>query len=294
MTNKNTFNQSRFRKTLSKIIKEEIGVLREQQHPALSRLGARKADFAAWLVRQYFSKDKKGSIWYDDSVTEDNVLEYISVPSNSFPLSPTQAVDFYRNMKSLQSKINSREVSADLEDVVLDDDDDSDDVAAAVKNRTGDVSLKNIGSQVGGVTAAMVNKIEGDGLSKLQSLLGGKNPRDFTEEDEKALEKKFAEAETTAAERYSDMLTAANGNVGKFLMSLTKAQILSDNEASQITDNEIETLMTLAKMPKERVMQILRKDLNSPSGNVVKTFQSMYSKTIFPPKKRGRKAKSEE
>lgn len=293
MSNTTTKTQSNFQNTLKKIIKEEFAsIVKEQQvHSAIARLGGNKANFAAWLVRQYFNDDQKGKVWYDSSVNEDNVLEYISVPENSFPLSPTQAVDFYRNMKSLQKKINSREVSADLDDVSLDDDEDD---VVVVKNRTGDVSLKDIGANVGGVTAAMVNKIEGDGLSKLQSLLGGKHPKDLNDEDERELQRKFAEAETTAADRYADMLAASNGNIGKFLMSLTKAHILSDNEASQITDNEIETLMTLAKMPKERVKEILRKDLNSPSGNVVKTFQSMYSKTIFPPKKRGRPAKTAE
>jgi hypothetical protein len=284
-----TSNTSNLYKTLSKIIKEELSALKEQEiHSAIERLGSRKKDLAAWLMRQYFSNDQKGSAWYDSSVTKDNVLKYISVPSNNFPLSPTQVSDFFRNMKSLQKKMSSREVSADLDDITLDDADD-DTSLPGVKYNTGDVTLKDIGAQVGGVTAAMINKIEGDGLGKLQSLLGGKHPRDLDADDERELNRKFAEAESNASERYADMLVASNGNIGKFLMSLVKSHILSNNEAEQITDNEIEALMTLAKMPKERIKQILSKDLNSPRGNVIKTFQSMYSKTIFPPKKRGRK-----
>ena len=285
-------NPVTFRETLTRIIKEEMALMREQTHPAFNRLGNRKGDFVAWIMRQYFDpQNNKDSRWYDSSVNERNVLDHLSNPKSNFPLSPVQAVDFFRNMKSLQNMVNSREVSADLDAVDLPDSDDSDPEVAKGVNRTGDVTLKDIGDKVGSVTAAMVNKIEGDGLGKLQDLTGGKHPRDFTPEDEKVLDLKLRQAEADAAERFATLLQASDGNVGKFLMALTKNQIMSDNESSQITDNEIESLMTLAKMPKDRVIQILRKDLNSPSGNVIKTFQSMYSKTLFPPKKRGRKAK---
>ena len=285
-------NPVTFRETLTRIIKEEMALMREQMHPAFNKLGNRKGDFVAWIMRQYFDpQNNKDSRWYDSSVNERNVLDHLSNPKSNFPLSPVQAVDFFRNMKSLQNMVNSREVSADLDAVDLPDSDDSDPEVAKVVNRTGDVTLKDIGDKVGSVTAAMVNKIEGDGLGKLQDLTGGKHPRDFTPEDEKVLDLKLRQAEADAAERFATLLQASDGNVGKFLMALTKNQIMSDNESSQITDNEIESLMTLAKMPKDRVIQILRKDLNSPSGNVIKTFQSMYSKTLFPPKKRGRKAK---
>lgn len=285
-------NPVTFRETLTRIIKEEMALMREQTHPAFNRLGNRKGDFVAWIMRQYFDpQNNKDSRWYDPSVNERNVLDHLSNPKSNFPLSPVQAVDFFRNMKSLQNMVNSREVSADLDAVDLPDSDDSDPEVAKVVNRTGDVTLKDIGDKVGSVTAAMVNKIEGDGLGKLQDLTGGKYPRDFTPEDEKALDLKLRQAEADAAERFATLLQASDGNVGKFLMALTKNQIMSDNESSQITDNEIESLMTLAKMPKDRVIQILQKDLNSPNGNVIKTFQSMYSKTLFPPKKRGRKAK---
>lgn len=291
---KQTTNPVTFRETLTRIIKEEMALMREQLHPAFNKLGNRKGDFVAWIMRQYFDADKnKKSMWYDPSVTERNVLDYISNSKNNFPLSPVQTVDFFRNMKSLQNMVNSKAVTADLDAVDLPDGGEGSEEPEAVKgvNRTGDVTLKDIGDKVGSVTAAMVNKIESDGLGKLQDLTGGKNPRDFTPEDEKALNQKLRAAEEEAAERFASLLQASDGNVGKFLMALTKGQIMSDNESSQITDNEIEALMTLAKMPKDRVIQILRKDLNSPKGNVIKTFQSMYSKTLFPPKKRGRKAK---
>lgn len=285
-------NPVTFRETLTRIIKEEMALMREQTHPAFNKLGNRKGDFAAWIMRQYFdAQNNKDSRWYDPSVTERNVLAHLSDPKSNFPLSPTQAVDFFRNMKSLQSMVNSKAVSADLDAVDLPDEDGEPEAVKGV-NRTGDVTLKDIGDKVGSVTAAMVNKIESDGLGKLQDLTGGKNPRDFTPEDEKALNQKLRQAEEDAAERFATLLQASDGNVGKFLMALTKNQIMSDNESSQITDNEIESLMTLAQMPKDRVIQILRKDLNNPNGNVIKTFQSMYSKTLFPPKKRGRKAKN--
>lgn len=285
-------NPVTFRETLTRIIKEEMALMREQMHPAFNKLGNRKGDFVAWIMRQYFDpQNNKDSRWYDPSVNERNVLDHLSNPKSNFPLSPVQAVDFFRNMKSLQNMVNSREVSADLDAVDLPDSDDAEPEVAKGVNRTGDVTLKDIGDKVGSVTAAMVNKIESDGLGKLQDLTGGKHPRDFTPEDEKALDLKLRQAEAEAAERFATLLQASDGNVGKFLMALTKNQIMSDNESSQITDNEIESLMTLAKMPKDRVIQILQKDLNSPNGNVIKTFQSMYSKTLFPPKKRGRKAK---
>jgi len=291
MTTK-TIQPSDFKKTLSKIIKEEISLMREQSHPVFDRLGAKKSDFIDWVLRQYFDKSNNAnSNWYDPSVNKSNLLSYLSKSSSNFPLSPTQIVDFYRNMKSLQKKMSSPEVSSELDAYDLNQDDEETDKTPVVTNNTGAVTLKDVGDAVGGVTAAMVNKIEADGYGKFQDLFGGKSLNDFSPEDEANLEKRLADAEVTAANTYADMLAAADGSVGKFLLSLQKAHYMTENEGSQITDNEIETLMTLAKMPRDRVIEILRKDLHSPNGNVVKSFQSVYSKTIFPPKKRGRPAK---
>lgn len=293
MTTK-TIKSSDFKKTLSKIVKEEISLMREQSHPAFDRLGARKSDFVAWVLRQYFDKENNAkSIWYDSSVNKNNLLDYLSKSSSNFPLSPTQVVDFYRNMKSLQKKMSSPEVSNELDAYDLNQDDEETDTTPAVTNNTGAVTLKDVGSAVGGVTAAMVNKIEADGYGKFQDLFGGKSLNNFSPEDEAALEKRLSDALTTAANTYADMLEASGGNVGKFLLALQKAHYMTESEGSQITDNEIESLMTLAKMPRDRVIQILRKDLHSPNGNVIKSFQSVYSKTIFPPKKRGRPSKQQ-
>lgn len=275
---------------IAQIVKEEIGMMREAEHGAFQKLGNanRRKDFAKWVMRQYFNPEKnKNSIWFDPDVTEKSLFDYISNPRNSFPLSPIQIVKFYNDMKGLQGMMKSSEVEKSLEDTDLDDEEEQ-----TRKYRQGATSLKDIGAAVGGLSATMINKIEASSAEKMQQLTGGKHPKDLSPEEEKELYKKLEAAEIEAANKFADMLIDARGNIGKFLAALHKNQILSPAESRQMSDNEVEALLMLGDESRDRIIKVLRKDLNDPRGNVVKSFQSMYSKTIFPPKKRGRPRKN--
>lgn len=285
--NKNTES---FQKVIRKIIKEEFQALKEESNPIFGRLSGKNLDnFKGWVLRQYFNPERnKNSNWYDPNVDESNVLDYISQASNNLPLSPKQFVDFFFSIKGLKSRMNSKEVSADLDDVELDDEDEDD----KSTYQTGDVSLKNVGKELGGITPTMVNKIFSGSVDKLQSLTGGKHPNDLTPEDEAALEKRLTDAETSAAKEYAQMIVASGGNIGKLISDLSKRQILSPNEARSLSDREIEALIDMADMSAPAVAATLRRDLNNPRGNLIKSFQSFYSKTLFPSKKRGRPSKN--
>lgn len=279
--------------TLQKIIKEEYAYLREE-HMVFDKMSpSRKKDLSAWLMRQYFNPDKnENSPWYDQNVTESNVLDYISDAGNKFPLSPIQVEDFYRNMKSLQGMVKSKQVSDDLDN--LDTAEDSDEEATPkAKYQTSDsAKLTDVGAALGGVTKTTVNNIENSAFAKLQSLLGV-SPDKMTPEMEVALEKKMKYASMAATKKFIDVLDSVNGNVGQFLMALRKERLISDMEMTQISDEEIESIIDLSDMSPKEVYAFLKADIENPSGNIMKTFQSIYSRTLFPHNKTGRKPKSE-
>lgn len=265
--------------TLQKIIKEEYKYLREE-HMVFDKMSpARKKDLSAWLIRQYFDSAKNAtSAWYDPSVNEKNVLDYISDAGNKFPLSPIQVEDFFRNMKSLQGMVKSKQVSDDLDRM---DDDEDGDSTPKVKYQTSDnAKLADVGAALGGVTKTTVNNIENSAFAKLQSLMGV-SPDDMTPEQEVALEKKMDRASLMAAKKFIDTLESVNGSVGKFLMALRNDRLISKTEMTQISDEEIEAIIDIAQMSPKEAYQYLKTDLENPNGNIVKSFQGIYSRILF-------------
>ena len=278
---------------ISQIVKEEVQLMVEAENAQFDKLGSRRKDFAKWVIRQYFSAKSQNEKWYDSSVDEKNVFEYISNPGNYFPQSPAQIVNFFRSMKSLQSSMSSKDVEDSLSDVKLDDEEDAEETTTKTKYQTGDVSLKDIGQELGGITPTMINKIGASAGEKMRKLTGGKHPDELTPEEEFEMNKKLFAFMDIAAKRFASVLKASNGNVGKFLAALQKAHILTPNEARSITDEEIEALINLSSLEEDNIAQVVKRDLDRKDGNnLIKTFQSLYSKTVFPPKKRGRPRKT--
>jgi hypothetical protein len=277
-----------FRQRLTQIVHEELQLaLKEDVNVHLKRVRD-KDKFVAWIMRQYFNPEKHGKqIWYNPSVNEDNVLEYISKIKNHFPLSPKEVADLWRLKKSLSSSMNV--IDKELEEIP----DEEEEKPEKGTYQTGEVSLKDIGQELGGLTPTMINKLAASGMEKIRKLSGGTAPWDMESDQWEALLAAIKSARSDTATEYAEALKGSAGNIRGFLQSLAKQQILTPSDLNLIRDEEVEGLAILYTKPAEQIRNILLQDIEG-DNNIFKSFQSAVSKKIFPPGKRGRPKKQED
>lgn len=290
MTKKTPVNALRDR--ISTLVKEEIHrALKEEMNPLFNKVPkSQREEFAAWIMRQYFDPTKhKEKSWFDPSVTQDNVLEYISSTRGSklFPNSPRNLVNLWKIKQDLGAKLGT--TVADLE---APEEPEPEPEEEKAKYQTGDVSLKDIGKELGGVTPTMINKLATSGAEKFSKLTGGKHPEDLDDEELEGFLRKIQQARVEGAEQFADLLLAAP-SVSKFLEGLAKAQILTPTDLKIISPEEVDGLDILRGKDKERIMLILLQDIED-DDNLFKSYQSLVSKKVFPPGKRGRPKKKKD
>lgn len=279
------------RNRIATLVKEEVQrALKEELNPLFDKISkSDKDEFKAWIMRQYFDPAKHGDkVWFDDSVTADNVLDYISSAEGSrlFPSSPKNLVGLWKSKQFLQGRLGA--AVDDLEGP----DPDAEPGEEKAKYQTGDVSLKDIGKELGGVTPTMINKLATSGMGKFAKLTQGVHPEDLDDEDLEGFLRKIKAARQEAAVEFADRLHAAT-TVTDFLQSLAKGQILTPTDLKIIAPEELEGLEILKGKPKENVALILLQDIED-EDNLFKTFQSLVSKKVFPPGKRGRPKKKKD
>lgn len=284
MTKKTPVQMLRHR--ISQIVKEEVQrALKEDTNPLFDKVPrSQRKEFAAWIMRQYFDPSKHSDkVWFDSSVTADNVLEYLSSPDGSrlFPNSPRNLVSLWKLKLDLGAKLGT------VSDEEMDDDPSSEEEKA--KYQTGDVSLKDIGQELGGVTPTMINKLASAGMEKFSKLTSGKHPSDLDDEELENFLKVIKDARLTGAKEFADKLISAK-SINAFLHSLAKEQVLTPTDLKIISPEELDALKILKTRPKENIILILLEDVEN-DDNIFKTYQSYVSKKVFPPGKRGRPKK---
>ena len=247
----------------------------ENVNPLFTRLRDR-VKLSEWLMRYYFNDNRKDSAWYSADVNEDNVLAYISDPRSGFPLSPSDVCDDWAIKKSLKGDFAQIDFDA---------------VAKPVKGKkeaiynTGDVSLKDIGQELHGITAMMALKLETSGTAKMQ-LMTGKN-RDGME----AAMERISEAHRVVGDAYATLLLSCN-SVNAFLEAIKKAYQITPLEMEDIkTNRELKMIKFLMDQDATEISEYLRGDILK-QNNRMKSFQTMISKHLYPSKKRGRPKKN--
>jgi hypothetical protein len=261
--------------------------------------GPSKRGLTEWLMRQYFSEKNSKEIWFDESVTPETVLEYISYPRNHFPLTPREVVDFYKSMKSLQTTLNVKKVSEEIDSLFQKEVDSELEEAknkSTMKHFVGETSLFDIGNELGGITRTMVNKIEKIALEKYASLFNGKYPNTLLEQEHEQISEKISTAQLRAAEKYIEIMkqcTSVN-RPSEFIELLKAKDYISNRE--NISDNEQFGIMMLFdylnNTSEELIQEMLICD-NNEDNNVFKTFQYFVSNALYQRKKRGRPRKEE-
>ena len=248
----------------------------ENVSPLFARLRDR-AKLSEWLVSYYFSPEKRDRVWFNSGVDANNVLAYISDPRSGFPLSPSDVCDDWNIKKSLKGDF----AAIDFDAVA----------AKPVKGKkeaiynTGDISLKDIGQELHGITAMMALKLETSGTAKMQ-LMTGRN-RDGME----AAMERINEAHKTVAADFTALLKAS-GNTSKFLDAIKKAYQITPLEMEDIkTNRELKMITFLMGQDDIDIIDYLRGDILK-QDNRMKSFQTMISKHLYPSKKRGRPKKN--
>ena len=285
-------NASELQERIRRIVKEEVraAVLKEELSPYLARVHDKKA-LSGWLMRQYFNPKKDSAkIWYDPSVTEENVLEHISSTENkgTFPLSTKELSELWRLKKQLGASMGNLS-DKDLAGVDEPEEKLHAPEAQKASYKTGDATLRNIGDELG-LTPTMINKIETSGMEKFKKLMGGSSSND-TEGQTKNLMQKIGKAREVTANEFVAMLKNSP-SIQDFLEILIKSQILTQNELRLIEPEELEALEILKGYEPSRAEMILVQDIEE-DDNLFKTFQSAVSKKILPYGRRGRPRKDD-
>jgi len=278
------------RNRIAELVKEEVQrALKEDVNPLFNKVPkSQMGEFKAWIMRQYFDPVKhEDKPWYDPSVTQNNVLDYISSAKGGklFPSSPRNLVNLWKAKVDLTAKLGSAADDLDTRDESEEDDEKA-------KYQTGDVSLKDIGKELGGVTPTMINKLATSGMGKFAKLTGGKHPEDLDDEDLEAFLRKIKAARAEGAAEFAEMLKSAS-SVAEFLRNLAKGQVLTPTDLKIIEPEELEGLEILKSKPLENIMLILLQDIED-DDNLFKSYQSLVSKKVFPPGKRGRPKKKKD
>jgi len=264
--------------TAAKVDAGEVNAIFGNMRPA-----DRKA-MTAWIMRYFFSPKKKEQPWFSKKVTADNVLAFISNPKSNFPMTPREVADDWRIKKSLKTDL-ARVTDADISSFEKNEPEEGGTYAS------GEKSLKDIGSALGGLSAPMIQNIERSGLEKLRKTLGGKNPMSMDEDELDALLKQVEETRAATATEFATELKAAGGDVKKFIAGLVKKNVLTPNDVQMMQPRELEMLVYLMDKPVNQVADYLRGDAKK-SENRMKSFQSAVARKLSPVGQRGRPRKN--
>lgn len=279
-----------FNALLVKIVREELSeALKEDISPHIKRIRDSEA-MAAWLMRQYFDPNKHADkIWYNPSVNANNVLEFVSNTKNNFPLSPKEVADMWKLKKSLGSSMKL--VAKDLEGDSSGQEPAEDEGKEVYQ--TGEVTLKDIGQELGGLTPTMINKLAASGMEKVKKITKGVAPWDMETEQWDELMGAIMKARQETAQEFASALKSHAGDVKAFLQELEEKHILSPGDMKLVSDKEVEGLAILSGKEPAQIINVLLSDIER-DDNIFKSFQSAVSKKIFPPAKRGRPRKNVE
>ena len=66
-----------------------------------------KESLRGWLCRAYFAEKHKGEVYYNPSITSENVLEYITSNPKKFPQTPFAIASLWKFLPSLREDLST-------------------------------------------------------------------------------------------------------------------------------------------------------------------------------------------
>lgn len=237
-----------------------------------TNISKEKQEFSKWVMRQYFNPEKNHEApWFCAQVNELNVSGKIKNKElTRFPYSYSEIFHMWKLVSSVRSTLMKRHA-----------DEEEKSRKEKSKYQTGEITLKDIGKQVGGgVTPTMVNNILNSATIKMKKITNGVSLKDLSQEQSFAIYKKICDSREQVGTKYTRELKLSNGNVEAFFAELGKKKIVSVSETRQADDNEKFGLKLLSEKEESTVKRILLEDIES-DDNMFKTFQSAVSKHVF-------------
>lgn len=179
------------------------------------------------------------------------------------------------------------------------------------KNQGGEVTYASLRQDLGGVSTPTVRNVQTAGMNKMKSIVGYEPDEEISSQDLKTIfsdKTKLIGDETwqtkieDAADKYVQILQAADGDIDEFYAALVGAQIISQDEIPLIRPQEEKALFHLLELAKEGnvseaedlVLQDLMKSVEDQTPIVLKSFQNVVSKVFHQkvgddgqPKKKG-------
>lgn len=239
-------------------------------------------ELRAWLVRAYFNPQKhKDMSYFSDTVTKDNVLEYITAKQKVFPQSPHSIVSVWNILPDLRQALRTIP-----------------DNNSAVKekkeiNLRAETSLREISISLGGLTTTMVDKIADQAVVKFSDLLKKLTSKNNYVAME-AMEK-ITNARLTVAEAYADLIFTCS-TPEEIFFGLVKRGLLQKRDSEIMDTIEKECLSELIvwtqdeNMCQSDIEDIILEDLDK-SVNLFRSAQQAVSRIMFPSGNPGRPAK---
>lgn len=250
---------------------------------------ATKKKLTGWLMRQYFDpKQHSKAIWYDKSINETNVLEFVSDPKTRFPLTPAKITDLFLCIQSFKKNLKKSEKELGLNLGLPKKEEET--LTETSKYQTGEVTLQKIGQMLGGLTPTMINKLATSGFDKIRKMSSNVSLDALEDEVVDDLNQFITQCRLEAAEEYADELITYKGHIKTFIERLVKRRVMTSNEMTLIENNEVAALMLLSNKSKDEIIKVLLNDITR-DFNLFKSYQSAVSRKAFPEKKRGRQKK---
>lgn len=241
-----------------------------------------------WVMRQWFDPQKDADKpWYRTDITEETVLDYLQDRPGGFRLSVPQLKSFWFSIRVLQRRMSLPQMDADLEAMekelpwlkTLPANDNAKPLPKSGYT-SGEIPLYEVG-KVFDMSAAAVGVIAQTATAKLGTLTENCHPSALTHDDMEDMEERLQEALDSASKLFALLLTQSNGNVALFLQALVKLHVLTKRELQAVEAIELETLERLSNLPLDHIEEVVCEDLHNIDGNVIKTFQSLYSRFVY-------------
>lgn len=267
---------AKLNETIRRIVAEEMkSMLAEQVNTVFNKLqGAEKKAFRQWILRQWFADKNKSSRWYDASIGEDNVLNYISRGGN-FPLTPVQLFTMWKDKKSLKTLLPAAEKEmADM--------DAEDEAEHRQYNTSAEVPYKDV-AKVLGVSGQMTQNIELGGYDKFRTLMG-KSAEQMDGGEIEDLNKRITTARKDAASTMAKAIKASKGEPRALMSALHSAGLVPSSHS--VSGTERQAIKYLADTYDEgQIRELLMADIEEDE-NIFKTYQMAVARTVFPDKRR--------
>jgi hypothetical protein len=166
------------------------------------------------------------------------------------------------------------------------------------KNQTGEATFDSLTQDLGGVTVPTVKNIQTSGFNKIKGIAGYEPEEEISGQDMHTMfhdrttkmigDQTWQTKIEDAADKYVQILQAANGDIDEFYAALVGARVISGDEISMLRPQEEKAVLHLLDLAKEGnvseaedlVLQDLMKSIEDETPIILRSFQNVVAKVF--------------